>query len=79
MPTITITVTAQQGTRAAAALGKAQSLMDNATPPQPRSATAEEVRLWLIGRLKQLIVDTEGAAAIKAATDAVVLTPFEPT
>ena len=41
MPTISITLTAAQAARAAAALGKAQALKDNAVPPQPRNATAE--------------------------------------
>ena len=79
MPQITITVTAAQATRAAAALGKAQALKDNADPPQPRNATAEEVRQFMIGRLRQLIIDVEGAEATKAAQAAIVIAPFDPT
>ena len=78
MPTISITVTAAQAARAAAALGKAQALKDNAVPPQPRNATAEEVRQFMIGRLRQLIIDVEGAEATKAAQAAIVIAPFDP-
>lgn len=70
MPSVTITVTASQATRAAAALGTAQGL--------GRPATAEEVRLFLIGRLKQLVIDVEGTALTKAAIAAVVVPTFEP-
>ena len=79
MPTISITVTAAQAARAAAALGKAQALKDNAVPPQPRNATAEEVRQFMIGRLRQLIIDVEGAEASRVAQAAIVIAPFEPT
>lgn len=79
MPTFSITYTASAGQRFAAALGKAQSLVDNATPPQPRAATLEECRAFLIGRAKQLVVDVEGAEAEKAARDSVVIAPVDMT
>lgn len=79
MPSLTITYTASEGARFAAALGKAKNLVDAQVPPQPRSATAAECQQFVIERVRQLIVDIEGASANKAALDAVVLTPFNPT
>ena len=79
MPSITITYPAGDGVRFAAALGKAQNLMDTQDPPQPRSATAAECKAFLIGRAWQLIVDVEGAALTKAAVDAVVVPPVDMT
>ena len=76
MPTFSITYAAGDGTRLAAALGKVHNLVDAQVPPQPRSATAEEVRQWLIGRAKQLIIDVEGTVLHKAAADAVVVPPL---
>lgn len=78
MPSITITATAQQAIRAGAALGIAQNLMDNAEPPQPRSATVEEIQQFLIQRLRQLVVDVEGNAA-NVARGPVVVPAFDPT
>ena len=79
MPSITITYPAGDGARFAAALGKAQSLMDNQTPPQPRSATAAECKAFLIGRAWQLIVDIEGTELTQAAIAAVVVPPVDMT
>ena len=79
MPSITITYPAGDGTRFAAALGKAQNLKDSQEPPQPRAATAAECKEWLIGRAQQLIVDIEGGEATKAAVAAVVVTPLDMT
>ena len=79
MPTISITVTAAQATTFQQDLGIAQGLVDNQTPPQPRAATAEECRQWLIGRAKQLHIDVQGNILNKAAIAAVVIPPFEPT
>lgn len=75
---ITITVTASESTRMAAAVGKAQNLVDSQTPPQPRAATMTEVKQFLIQRAKQLIIDVEGAALIKQASDAAVIPAFDP-
>lgn len=79
MPAITITATAAQATRACAALGKAQGLKDNAVPPQPRPATAEELRQFIIGRVRQLVFDVEGKALAEAAVAAAQPAPFDPT
>lgn len=79
MPQITITYPAGDGQRFAAALGKAHSLVDTQTPPQPRSATAAECKAFLIGRARQLIVDVEGAELTKAAVAAVVVPPVDMT
>ena len=48
MPTITINYTAGEGTRFASAVGKAKSLVDSQTPPQPRSATAAECKQFIV-------------------------------
>lgn len=75
---ITITVTAAEATRFAAAVGKAQNLMDSSTPPKPRTATMTEAKDFLIQRARQLIIDVEGSALVKQATDAVVVPLFDP-
>ena len=79
MASITITYPAGDGTRFAAALGKAQNLKDTQEPPQPRSATAAECKTWLIGRAQQLIVDIEGRDAQAAAIAAITITPLDMT
>ena len=79
MPSMTLTYPAGDGARFAAALGKAQSLVDSQTPPQPRSATAAECKAWLIGRAQQLIVDIEGRDAQAAAIAAISITPLDMT
>ena len=79
MPSITINYTVGEGTRFAAAVGKAKALMDNQVPPQPRAATVAECKQFVLERMKQLIIDIEGSEANKAAIAAVTLTPFEPT
>lgn len=78
MPTISITYTSAEAQRFAAALGKAQSLTDSATPPNPRSATAAECKAFVVGRMKQLVIDVEGTEANRAALEAVRLTAFDP-
>lgn len=79
MPAITITYPAGDGVRFAAALGKAQSLVDSQVPPQPRSATAAECKAFLIGRAWQLIVDIEGRDLQAAAIAAIVVPPVDMT
>ena len=79
MPSMTLTYPAGDGARFAAALGKAQGLVDAQQPPQPRAATAAECKAWLIGRAQQLIVDIEGGEAAKAAVAAIVVTPLDMT
>lgn len=64
MPTLSIDMTAQQATRVAAALGKDRGLTD--ANGAPRSATAAEVRAWVIDVLKRLVHGTELRAAQEA-------------
>ena len=78
MPTMTLNYTASEGTRFAAALGKAQNLKDAQVPPQPRAATAAECKAFVIGRMKQLVIDIEGRDLQQAAIAAVVVPPFDP-
>lgn len=77
MPQITLNYGAGTGSRFAAALGKAQSLKNAQTPPQPRNATAAECKEWLIGRAWQLIVDIEGRDLTEVAVAAVVVPPTD--
>ena len=79
MPSMTINYTVADGTRFAAALGKAKNLVDNQVPPQPRSATAAECKTFVIERMRQMVVDIEGKEAADAALAAVTITAFEPT
>ena len=79
MPQMTLTYPAGDGTRFAAALGKAHALMDSQVPPQPRVATTAECKTWLIGRAQQLIIDIEGRDAQAAAIAAVTITPLDMT
>ena len=73
MPTMSFTYTSAYGQRVAAALGKAWNLKDTQDPPQPRAATLAEVRDFIRGRVRQLVVDIEGAELTKAAVDSVVV------
>ena len=73
MPTLTLNYSAQYGQRVAAALGKAHNLVDTQDPPQPRSATAAEVKEFIIKRVYQLVVDIEGRDLQAAALAAVVV------
>lgn len=74
----TITLTAGEATRIAAAVGKVYGLVDAQVPPQPRSATAAEVKKGLSDVMKQWIQDTEGTTLRKQAVDAVVVPAFDP-
>lgn len=73
MPTMTITYTAGEGTRFAAALGKVQGLVD--ANGIPRSATAAEAKLFLIGTMRGVTLQVEKEAAMQAITDS----PFNPS
>lgn len=73
MPSLTLNYSAAYGQRVARALGKAWNLMDTQDPPQPRAATAAEVKQFLIQRAHQLVVDIEGAELQRAALAAVVV------
>jgi hypothetical protein len=79
MPSMTLNYTAGEGQRFAAALGKAQNLKDTQEPPQPRDATAAECKAFVIGRMKQLVIDIEGRDLTAAAVAAVVIPAFDPT
>lgn len=73
MPSMTFNYSNNYGQRVAAALGKAWNLVDEQTPPQPRSATESEVKTFVIQRVQQLVVDIEGEELTKAAVDAIVV------
>ncbi len=75
MPAITINATAAQAARATVALGKSLGLQDNAVPPQPRPATAEELRQWIIGRIRELVTTVETVEQ----NQAIIIAPFDPT
>ena len=72
MPSITFTTDAATAQRLATALGKAWNLMDNQVPPQPRDATAAEIKLFGIQAYKRLVNDIEGQALQQAALAAAV-------
>jgi hypothetical protein len=77
MPSMSITYTASEGNRFAAALGKAQNLRDG--DGKPRSATTAECKTFIIGRMKQLVIDVEGRDLTEAAIAAVVVPAFDPS
>lgn len=68
---VTITMTADQATRFAAVCGAAKNL--------GRSCTIAESKAFAIERLRQVVVDHEGAVAKRAATEAVVVPNFDPS
>lgn len=76
---VTITLSAQQANRFADACGKVKQLVDAQQPPQPRACTNAEAKAWIIELMRRVVVDVEGAAAVKQAVDAIVLTPFDPS
>jgi len=61
MPTLTITTTAAQATRIAAAIGKDMKL--------GRDATAEECRQYVVALLRAVVLARERDAAINAIVD----------
>ena len=77
MPSMTITYTASEGQRFAAALGSVQGLVD--AQGAPRAATAAECKDFVIGRMRQFIIDKEGADLTAAAIAAVSVPAFSPT
>lgn len=79
MPTVTFNLTIAQAQRLAAALGKAHDLKDSAKSPNPRSATAEEVRQFFISRARQLVVDVEGAELQRVAIATATVPAFDPS
>lgn len=75
---VTITLTASQAQRFAAACGEVNKLVDNQVPPQPRPCTMAEAKQAIIAGMKRLIIDVEGAKLVKAAVDAIVVPEFDP-
>lgn len=73
MPSTTITYTAQEGQRFAAAVGRDLRLTNGGGAP--RSATEAEAKEWLIAQMKKFTLDNERAEAEKAIS----LSPFQPT
>lgn len=72
MPSLTITYTAQEGQRVAAALGKLRNLQNG---QGPRSATEAEVKQSLIGVMRGWVIQVER----ETAEQAISLSPFDPT
>jgi len=69
MPTLTITLTQPQVDRVTSACGKAWNLLDGQDPPQPRDATENEVRIWLIDQLRGLVHGVERQEALQAVAE----------
>ena len=70
MPDITITLTTNQASRTLDAVGKVLDLKDENL--QPRPATTNEARAWLLQTIKNTVQDQERAAAVAM----VVTDPF---
>lgn len=66
MVTITLKFSDADFVRIAHSLGVAQQLVTTDKPPIARDATQSEVTAWSSGRLQQLVIDVEGAAAMKS-------------
>lgn len=75
---VTITLTVGQAQRFAAVCGQIRQLVDTQEPPQPRACTVAEAKELVIALMRRLVVDVEGAAAEKAAREAVVVPAFDP-
>ena len=75
---ITLTLTAGEANRFAAACGEIKQLRDAQVPPQPRPCNVAESKQMVIERLKQIIIDVEGSKLTKQAVDAVVIPVFDP-
>ncbi len=73
MPSTTINYTASEGQRIAAAVGLIKNLKD--VNGDPRSATAQECKEFIIERLRQFVLDQERQQAAQAITDI----PLDPT
>jgi len=78
MPTMTITTTAEQAQRVSAAVGNHLQLVNGSG--QPRNATAEEIRQFVIAELRGIVLRYERKTAEQAAFTTIgAATPFEPT
>lgn len=73
---VTVSVTAPQATRIAAALGELRGLKDGAGAP--RSATMAEVKQSVADHLRGIVMQVERPKAEKAAIDAVTVAPMDP-
>lgn len=69
MPTLSIETTAGQASRIATALGRERGLVDD--QGNPRSATPQEVRAFVVDVLKRLVDGQEQRAAEETARAAV--------
>ncbi len=79
MASMTFNYPASDATRYATCIGELMGLKDSQTPPQPRAATATEVKQYFIGYFKRLLIDYEGAKLNKIALDAVVVPTIDIT
>ncbi len=79
MASMTFNYPASDATRYATCVGELMGLKDLQTPPQPRAATATEVKQYFIGYFKQLLIDFEGAKLKNAAVAAAVVPPIDIT
>ncbi len=73
MPTLSITLTTDQATRAQAAIGKVLGLTNGGGAPRP--ATLAEAKAYVIDRLRALVLQQEKDTQVRATPD----TPFDPT
>lgn len=74
MPTLTITTTAGQASRIAAAVGAEVGLRD--ASGRQRDATNAEVKDWVIAKTRRLVHDHETRVALSAV---VAPAAFDPT
>lgn len=79
MASMTFTYPTSDGTRYANCIGDLLQLKDAQVPPQPRAATAPEVKAYFVQYFKQILIDYEGAKLNKAALAAVVVPPIDIT
>lgn len=72
MPSLTITYSAQEGQRVAAAFGKIQGLVNGSGP---RNATEAEIKAALIGTMRGWVHQAEH----ETAAQAISIAAFDPT
>ena len=74
---VTVSLTAPQATRVAAALGEARGLKD--AQGAPRSATMAEVKTIIADHLRGFVMQAEKSALEEAAIKAVTVPAFDPS
>lgn len=74
---VTVTLTAPQAQRLAAAIGKVRNLTDG--QGAPRSATMAEVKTIVADHLRGFVMQAEKPALEEAAIKAVTVPAFDPT